>query len=85
MAHGSCFGNAHLHLIDVRTRLLDLSSEATDRSVNNPVGAEVNVSERDGVALERLEVTQVSISASEYTHMRPREGQAVSKLLCFLY
>ena len=27
---------------------------------------------------------QVSISMSEYTHMRPRKGQAVSKLPCFL-
>ena len=84
MAHGSCFGNAHLHLIDVRIHELDISSEATDRSVDNRVGAEVDVSEWDGVALERLGVSQVSISASEYPHMKPREGQAVSKLLRFL-
>ena len=39
-------------------------SATTDRSIDNFIGAEVNVSKRDCVALERFEVTQVSISAS---------------------
>ena len=83
-AHGSCFGNAHLRLIDVRIHHYSTTHlTATDRLIDDFIGAEVNVSKRDRVALERLEVIQAT-SAIEYTHMRPRKGQAVSKLLCFL-
>jgi hypothetical protein len=51
VAHSSCSGNAKLRTIDVRTHDLDLSSETTDRLVDNRVEAEVNVSEWDDVAL----------------------------------
>ena len=39
-------------------------SVTTDRSIDNLIGAEVYVSKRDRVALKRLRVIQVSISAS---------------------
>ena len=31
-----------------------------------------------------LSVTRAQLAASKYTHVRPRDGQAISKLLCFL-
>lgn len=54
--------NARLRTIDVRTHQPDLSSATTDRFVDDRVGAEVNLRERDDVALECLSVTRAQLA-----------------------